>query len=308
MNNLKDMPSRLQLLILLGMPKAYTSSLSFYLRDCYNLSFINGIKEPRFFLEKNNKILDKNSIHLDGTQAYLFRDEIFSRISNQNLNYKYLILDNDICLQYERYFNMYYQSSDLESPNQLFYKVINDEFEFDLQFDKEKKLILKEQLKKYKKFVGREITDAEVIHVFKENDPKFMFNEISKLKMQYIIEGDIKNFFSLELKQIRNLEFNNCFSLLPLVILPWVLNWLRKNHELNKIKIIKFKNTDELKSKTDQIMKEWKVDKIKNLDLKYKIPEAELRKKRKEIKLPESFKKILYNLKKKFMKNLNLEF
>jgi len=55
-------------------------------------------------------------------------------------------------------------------------------------------------------------------------------------------------------------------------------------------------------------MKEWKVDKIKNLDLKYKIPEAELRKKRKEIKLPESFKKILYNLEKKFMKNLNLEF
>ena len=285
-------------LCLLGMPKSFTSSTSVYLKENYNLDFpnSNGAKEEESLLRPNFKIKHCKGDIVDATQSYLFQDDFFKNFYSINRKKYILIQHQDVKKQYERMFNMHFQSANYKFN--LANKFMDGE---DIPKEvKENYETNKENLKKYREFVARDVTDGEILHFFYKYRTDFQFKEATKIKMELLINGDIDRFFQHEIRQIRRLDFNN-FSLLPLVMLPWVLDWLKKNNAHKISTVIKFEDADELVKKIDRFMLRIGKAKSSNGNFPYVSPFSHLRDDRK-VFLSNSSKAILYRLEQSFSK------
>lgn len=240
----------------LATQKSFTSSSCNYIAANYCFRLIDEIKESHFLNANEKKKLKKNINYIDGSQGYIYNKNFIDNLGKLKSPYKIIITINSIYDQYERLFNMYYEQVSLKDNFNLEKIFLNsnlnenfNEIRFHSSF-KNIKLFnqAKKDLKKYKIFVNRDITDLEVTFFIK-NEYHVLFNNVSKEKIKLLIYGDIKKYLQFEIKQLRS---NNWLgiNILPNLLVPYIYNWLLEN-KINKklISVIKFQDSLELKKK-----------------------------------------------------------
>lgn len=290
-------------LCLAGMKKSFTSSTSDYIKNSYDFGFIDGRKESEFLLKTDACMTDLKGKFVDGTQSYLYQDN-FKRFNFVNINKSILIIHNDIRKQYERVFNMHYQSSDNKFRlAEKFMKgdgvpkhVVESPF-----YERRKETLLE-----YREFVGREVTDGEIIHFFYKISDHFFFKEDTRKKIELIINGDINRFFQMEIKQLRTLDFEN-FCILPFVLVPWVKDWIDKNVARDVTSILTFTDVHQLTEKLDNFMESLGLPKTNTYEFPYVRPQSKHRN-NKTVHLSDGAANILYKLEQTFKENMNVHY
>ena len=127
---------------------------------------------------------------------------------------------------------------------------------------------LREDLISYENFIERKATNFELINFFFHGVSKNYYTDISQKKISYVLQGNIDQFFMTEMRQMKTDDWSH-FNILPQLMVSWIYNWLNKHNLSDRVHIISFKDSAQLKVKIDEFMKIHNVDKLVDIEIPY---------------------------------------
>ena len=255
---------------IIGSPKSFTTSAYDFIKNFGVQDLVKNNKESCYFFDNDHKNLDKNTYYIDGSNAYFYKNKYYKRLKENTilfLNY------TDRSTTYLNHFHMNYECLDEVFSFHESYELISDFFQNRPQQHQTffpnvvKGLENLNKLDILKKFSTYDIYFSLIF-----TNGNFYNSAIHWKKRLLMSRNKLKEYFDIELSQLRRRNFVNTDNILPVHLISWSLNELVSN--FNNFYYISFRSTEELEKKLLNFLNAIGVDisKRESVKLNYASP------------------------------------